>query len=81
MRILAKTPDVDKGLEKGLLGQIFSLLRIGYHAAGQAIDLPLVLLHQFFEGRKISCLGPGYKLSIGHRVFIPAFINIDPIEL
>ncbi len=72
---------MDKGLKKGLLGQVLSLLRIGYHAACQAVDLPLVLLHQFFEGRKISCLGPGHELIIGHGVLIPAFINIDPIEL
>ena len=77
LRILAKTPDVDKGLEKGLLGQILSLLRIGYHAARQTVDLPLVLLHQFFEGREISFLGPGNELRISHGIGSPAFTYLD----
>jgi hypothetical protein len=72
---------MDKGLEKGLLGQVPRLLRIGYHAARQAINLPLVFFYQFFEGREISLLGPGHKLIISHGASLPAFIDIDPTEL
>ena len=37
----------------------------------------LVFLHQFFEGRKVSCLGSGHELIVGHEFSISGFPDTD----
>jgi hypothetical protein len=68
---------MDKGLEKSLLGQILGLFRIHHQTAGQAINLLLVLLYQFLEGREITLLRPGYEVRVGHGASSPGFIILD----
>ena len=65
--LLAKALNIDKRLQKGLLRQVLGLLRIQYQPVGQAIYPPLILFHQFLEGREITFLGPGHELGISHR--------------
>jgi hypothetical protein len=79
--LLPERPDMDKGLEKSLLSQILGFLLVHHQAAGQSVNLPLIFVHQFLEGREVTLLRPGHEVRVAHVVSSPGFIKLDLTDL